>query len=112
MTGTPYIINHARQPPSYMIDLRFMHDRPLLHALWTPEYEQRIEGHKLGFVRVLARLGRTMSDQQRRLNGLRVCDTRMSCICTNVDYAQVSCTLSFHYDLAIVIALSIPLTMP
>ena len=48
-----------------------------------PQCEQRIEGHKLGFVRVLARLGRTTSYQQWRLNGLRVCDTRMSCICTN-----------------------------
>ena len=57
-----------------------------------PQYEQTIEGHKLGFVRVLARLGRTTSDQQWRLNGLRVCDTRMACICTNVDCAQVSCS--------------------
>ena len=47
-----------------------------------PQYGQRIEGHKLGSVRVLARLGRTTSDQQWRLNGLRVCDTRMSRICT------------------------------
>jgi len=50
-----------------------------------PEYEQRIEGHKLGSVIVLARLGRTTSDQQWRLNGLRVCDTSMSRICTNSD---------------------------
>ena len=48
-----------------------------------PQYEQRLEGHKLGFVRVLARLGRTTSYQQWRLNGLRVCDTKMSCLCTN-----------------------------
>ena len=34
-----------------------------------PQYEQRIEGHKLSFVRVMARLGRTTSDQQWRLNG-------------------------------------------
>ena len=44
-----------------------------------------------GFVGVLARLGRTTSDQQWRLNGLRVCATRMACICTNVDWPQVSC---------------------
>ena len=48
-----------------------------------PQYEQRIEGHKLGFVGVLTRLGRTTPDQQWRLNGLRICDTRVSCICTN-----------------------------
>ena len=52
-------------------------------------YEALIpEGHKLGFVRVLARLGRTTSDQQWRLRGLRVCDTRMASIRTNVDCAQ------------------------
>ena len=55
-----------------------------------PQYEQTIEGHKLGSVR-MARPGRTTSDQQWRLNGLRVCDTRMACICTNVDCPQVSC---------------------
>ena len=41
-----------------------------------PQYEQTIEGHKLGSVR-MARPGRTTSDQQWRLNGLRVCVTRM-----------------------------------
>ena len=58
-----------------------------------PQHEQTIEGHKLGFVRVLARLGRTTSNQQWRLNGLRVCDTRMSCIC--LDAAQVSSEKTF-----------------
>ena len=29
-----------------------------------PQHEDRIEGHKLGVVRVMARLGRTTSDQQ------------------------------------------------
>ena len=47
-----------------------------------PQYEQTIEGRKLSSVRVLARPGRTTSDQQRRLNGLRVCDTKMSWIWT------------------------------
>ena len=41
-----------------------------------PQYEQTIEGHKLGSVR-MARPGKTTSDQQWRLNGLRVCVTRM-----------------------------------
>ena len=59
-----------------------------------PQYEQRTEGHKLGSVR-MARPGRTTSGQQWRLNGLRVCDTRMACICTNVDCAQVSCSRYF-----------------
>ena len=63
------------------------------------QYEHRTEGHKLGLVRVLARLGRTTSDQQWRLNSLRVCDTRMSCVCTNVDCAQVSCSRYFYINL-------------
>ena len=46
-----------------------------------PQYEQTIEGHKLGSVR-MARPGRTTSDQQWRLNGLRVCVTRMPWIYT------------------------------
>ena len=41
-----------------------------------PQYEQTIEGHKLGSVR-MARPGRTTSDQQWRLNGLRICVMRM-----------------------------------
>ena len=40
------------------------------------QYEQTIEGHKLGSVR-MARPGRTTSDQQWRLNGLRICVMRM-----------------------------------
>ena len=47
-----------------------------------PQYEQTIEGHKLGSVR-MARPGRT-SDQQWRLNGLRVCVTRMPWIYIDV----------------------------
>ena len=56
-----------------------------------PQSEQTVAGYKLGFVRVLARPGRTTSDQQWRLNGLRVCDTKMSCFCTKVAAAHVSC---------------------
>ena len=48
-----------------------------------PQYEQTIEGHKLGSVR-MARPGRTTSDQQWRLNGLLVCVTRMPWICIDV----------------------------
>ena len=40
------------------------------------QYEQTIEGHKLGSVR-MARPGRTTSDQQWRPNGLRICVMRM-----------------------------------
>jgi len=46
--------------------------------------------------RVLARLERTTSYPQWRLNGLRVCDTRVACICTNVDCVQVSCSRYFR----------------
>ena len=34
---------------------------------------------KRGFIKVLARLGRTTSDQQWRLDGLRVCDAVQGC---------------------------------
>ena len=54
-----------------------------------PQYEQTIEGHKLGSVRV-ARPGRTTSDQQWRLNGLRVCVTRMPWIYTELHASQVT----------------------
>ena len=48
-----------------------------------PQYEQTIEGHKLGSVR-MARPGRTTSDQQWRLNGLRVCVKKVPWICIDV----------------------------
>ena len=48
-----------------------------------PQYEQALEEHKLGSVR-MARPGRTTSDQQWRLNGLRVCVTRMPSIYTEL----------------------------
>ena len=47
------------------------------------QYEQTIEGHKLGSVR-MARPGRTTSDQQWRLNSLRVCVTGMPWIYTEL----------------------------
>ena len=53
------------------------------------EYEETIEGHKLGSVG-MARPGRTTSDQQWRLNGLRVCVTRMPWIYTELHASQVT----------------------
>ena len=41
---------------------------PGISGTVDPQDEQRIEGHKLGFVGVLARLERTTPDQQWRLN--------------------------------------------
>ena len=54
-----------------------------------PQYEQTIEGPKLGSVR-MARQGRTTSDQQWRLTGLRVCVTRMPWIYTELHASQVT----------------------
>ena len=54
-----------------------------------PQYGQKIRGHKLGSIRVLARPGWTTPDQQWRPNGLRVCNIRLlSWTCSDLRCAR------------------------